>query len=83
MIQQAAFTYSPLCKAFEKQIKTIEEWGRKQIDAVKNQYKRQVALTNKDDHKDNCKEIFAELVKERFDEIKELTDEINNNYLIY
>ena len=42
-----------------------------------------MALTNKDDHKDNCKEIFAELVKERFDEIKELTNEINNNYLIY
>ena len=25
VIQQATFTYSPLCKAFEKQIKTIEE----------------------------------------------------------
>ena len=42
-----------------------------------------MALTNKDDHKDNCKEIFEELVRERFEEIKELTDKINNNYLIY
>ena len=43
-----------------------------------------MALTNKDeDHKDNYKEIFEELVKERFDEIKELTKEINQNELIY
>ena len=42
-----------------------------------------MALTNKNDHKDNFKEIFEELVKENFDEIKELTDEINENDLIY
>ena len=35
MIQQAKFTYSPLSKAFEKQIKTIEDQGKKQIDALK------------------------------------------------
>ena len=39
------------------------------------------ALTNKYDHKDNYKGIFEELVIEMFDEIKELTHEIN--YLIY
>ena len=42
-----------------------------------------MALTNKDGDKDNYKEIFEELVKEGFDEIKELTDEINHNDLIY
>ena len=42
-----------------------------------------MALTNKDNHKDNYEEIFEELVKERFDEIKELTDELNQNNLIY
>ena len=36
IIEQAKFTYSPLEKAFEKQTKTIEEQGRKQIDAIKN-----------------------------------------------
>ena len=36
MIQQAKFTYSPLGKAFEKQIKTIEDQGKKQIDALKD-----------------------------------------------
>ena len=48
-----------------------------------NQNERLAALTNKDDHKDNYKNIFEELVKERFNEIKELTDEKNQNDLIY
>ena len=39
--------------------------------------------TNKDDQKDHYKKIFEELVKERFDEIKGLTDEINQNDLTY
>ena len=35
IIEQAKFTYSPLGKAFEKQIKTIEDQGEKQITALK------------------------------------------------
>ena len=31
IIEQAKFTYSPLGKAFEEQIKTIEEQGKKQV----------------------------------------------------
>ena len=53
IIEPAKYTYSPLGKAFEKRTKTIEEQGRKQIDAITNQNKRLAALTNKDDHKDN------------------------------
>ena len=34
IIEQAKFTYSPLGKAFEKQIKTVEDQGKKQIDAI-------------------------------------------------
>ena len=30
-----------------------------------------MALTNKNDHTDNCKDIFVELLKGRFDETKE------------
>ena len=36
IIEQAGFTYSPLGKAFEKQIKTIEDQGEKQVDALKD-----------------------------------------------
>ena len=70
-------------KSFWKTSKNEEE-GKKQIDAILNESKRLVALTNKDDdHKDNYKEVFEELVKKKFDEIKELTNEINQNDLIY
>ena len=34
-IKQAMFTYSPLDKSFEKQIKTIEDQGFKQVEALK------------------------------------------------
>ena len=34
IIEQAKFTYSPLGKAFEKQIKTIEDQGEKQVMAL-------------------------------------------------
>ena len=34
IIEQAKFTYSPLGKAFEKQIKAIEDQGKKQTDAL-------------------------------------------------
>ena len=35
IIEQVKFTYSPLEKAFEKQIKTIEDQGQKQVEALK------------------------------------------------
>ena len=34
IIEQAKFTYSPLGKAFEKQTKTIEDQGKKEIYAL-------------------------------------------------
>ena len=73
MVEQTKCTYSLLGKALEKQRKT-EDQGEKQLDAIMNQNKRLAALTNKDDHKGNHEEIFEELLKERFYEIKELTD---------
>ena len=36
IIEQAKFTYSPLRKAFEKQIRTIEGQGQKQVEALRN-----------------------------------------------
>ena len=48
IIEQAKFTYSPLRKAFEKQIKTIEDQGEKQIDALKNLKDQNKQLVNVD-----------------------------------
>ena len=36
IIEQAKFTYSPLGKVSEKQIKTIEDQGEKQVNALEN-----------------------------------------------
>ena len=36
VIEQAKFTYSPLGKAFDKQIKTIKDQGEKQVKALNN-----------------------------------------------
>ena len=60
-----------------------EELIKKQIDAITNQNKRLEALTNKDDHKSLCKEIFDKIIQEKFDGIKELTYKIDHNDLIY
>ena len=57
IIEQAKFTFSALRKAFEKETKTIQEQGRKQIDSIKNKNDRLGPLNNKDHHKDNYKEI--------------------------
>ena len=51
IIEQARFTYSPLGKAFEKQIKTIEDQGQKQVEALESlKTKEQTkAITYNDD----------------------------------
>ena len=47
IIEQAKFTYSPSGKAFEKQIKTMEDQGQKQVEAL-NSLKSNNHLTIKD-----------------------------------
>ena len=42
IIEQAQFTYSPLSKAFEKQIKMIEDQGEKQVKALEENRKQLV-----------------------------------------
>ena len=49
IIQQVKFTYSPLGKAFEKQIKTIEYQGKTQVKAIQD---KQIVNINKDNYKD-------------------------------
>ena len=47
IIEQARFTYSPLGKAFEKQIKTIDEQGENQIKALEEHRKQLIKYNNK------------------------------------
>ena len=89
IIEQAKFSYSPLGKAFEKQIKTIEDQGQKQIKAIQDQGRvKTIKKYSCDDDKDipfisKQKEIFNELVDERLKEITELAEKVNRIYLVY
>ena len=47
VIDLAKFTYSPLLKVFEKQIKSIEDQGRKKIKALGVQGKQHLNLVVK------------------------------------
>ena len=42
VIEQPKFSYSPLGKAFEKQIKTFEDQGEKLIKAIEEHWKQLV-----------------------------------------
>ena len=69
-MEQAKFTYSPLRKAFEKQIKTIEDQGQKQIKAIQDQGQVKTIKKYAYDSEDTPfnskqKEIFNEFVDER------------------
>ena len=65
IIEQAKFSYSPLGKAFEKQIKTIEDQGQKQVEALKKK-----AINDKSDNNPAIsKEIYDKLLEERMYEI--------------
>ena len=79
-MEQARFTYSPLGKAFEKQIKTIEDQGKKQVDALdtlksKNQLTMEDVIPN---DTLNSNEVKKELYK-----IKEIEKNVDREKLIY
>ena len=88
IMEQVKFTYSPLSKAFEKQGKTIEDQGKKQIDALNTlkPNKLEVIKDNKSDDNEKSlkyKEIFYELSSERIGETYNMSKEINFNNLDY
>ena len=65
IIEQAKFTFSPLGKAFEKQIKTIEDQEEKQIDAIKDLKRKGITYKSDDDNDKTStnKEIYDEILK--------------------
>ena len=88
IIEQARFTYSPLGKALEKQIKTIEDQGEKQIKSIQDKGQDKIIKKYADDDDDTPfiskqKEIFKKLVDERLAKIIHLDERVNSNDLIY
>ena len=88
IIEQTKFTYSPLGKAFEKQIKSIEDQGEKQIKATQDKGKVKTIKKYSYDDDDTPfiskqKEIFNALVDERRKKIIDLDERVNMEDLIY
>ena len=77
--QQTKFNYSPLGKAIEKQRKTIEDQGKKQVEAIQDN--KQLVNINKDDYKDELllskeREIFKDISNKKLNKIEELNNKI-------
>ena len=88
IIQQAKFAYSHLGKALEKQIKTIEDQGKKQVKAIQDNKQSVNININKDDYKDKLllskeREIFKDIYNKRLDKIEEMNNEIDYDDLDY
>ena len=67
IIEQTNFTYFPLGKAFEKQIKTIEDQGQKQVDALKDLKPKEQTkpIEDKPNNRSKPTVIFKDLINKR------------------
>ena len=80
IIEQAKFTYSPLGKAFEKQIKTIEDQGKKQVYAL-NTLKSSNQLTIEDVIPNDA--LNNNEAKKELDKIKEIEKSVDREKLTH
>ena len=85
IIKQAKFTYSLLGKAFEKQIKTIEDQGEKQIKALKGHGKQLVKYGDEKESSTNSKQkgISEEIGSNRMEEIQDLSKQTDFDHLTF
>ena len=83
IIEQIRFTYSPLCKPFEKQIKTIEDQGKKQVDALESlkPKEQKKPIEDKSNNQPKSTAIFNELINKRKKLMSELYDSVDYNNL--
>ena len=77
IIEQARFTYSPLGKAFQKQVKLIVDQGEKQLKAIQDQGQVKKIKKYTYDAEDTPliskqKEMFKELSDKRLEKITDL-----------
>ena len=83
IIEQGRFTYSPLQKAFEKQINTIKDQGEKQIEALESlkQKERTKPIEDKTNNRAEAAIIFNDLINKRKEIMSELQDNVDYNNL--
>ena len=83
IIEQAKFTYSPLGKAFEKQIKTIEDQDKKHVDALESLKPKEQTkpIEYKSNNRSKAAIIFNDLIIKREEIMSELYDSVDYNNL--
>ena len=81
MNKQAKFSYSPLGKAFEKQIKTIEDQGEKQVDALNTLKSNNKKLTIEDMTPESA--LINNHPKKELDKIKQIEKTVDREKLVY
>ena len=82
IMEQAKFTYSPLGEAFKRQIKTIEDQVKKQVEAPKD-VKPEEKTNKSDDKLLMQKETYNRLLDERLNEIQEISKKTDVKNLTY
>ena len=82
IIEQKKFTYSPLGKAFHKQIKTIEDQGKKQIDGLEKLKPEETKpIKDMPNNQSKAKTIFNDLINKRKELMNKLYDSVDYNNL--
>ena len=73
IIEQSKFTSSPLGSAFEKQIKTIEDQRKKQVDALKFLEPKTIESGSNDNKPIITKEIYKKMLDGIMDKILKMS----------
>ena len=82
IIEQTKFTYYLLGKAFDKQIKTIEDQGKKHVDALeKLKLDETKPIKDTSNNQSRATIIFNDLINKRKELMSELYDSVDYNNL--
>ena len=79
IIEQTKFTYSPLGKAFEKQTRTIEDQGKKQVDTLEKLKPEEIKDTS--NNQSRARILLNDLTNKRKELMSELYDSGEHNNL--
>ena len=84
IIEQARFTYSPLGKAFEKQMETIKDQGKKRVDALntlKSDNNKKIEIKNEDIIPESA--FTSDEAKEELNKILKIEKNVDREKLVY
>ena len=82
IIEQTKFTYSPLGKAFDKQIKTIEYQGKKEVNALEKLKPEEAKpIEDTSNNQSIAATIFNDFINKRKELMNKLYNSVNYNKL--